>query len=182
MVIGTRLYLELNSMPAAENPTVSSAPERMPEFILNDLGGVPRSISEWSGRPLLINFWATWCAPCRREIPLLQALHTEEATTGIQVVGIAIDRLPDVVTFVGEYGVSYPNLVGEEDAMAASDLFGLTGLGLPFSVLAAADGHILAVHIGEIDAAQLSEIAGISSAYDSGSISLEAARAGLAAL
>ncbi len=181
-VIGMRVYLELNR-PVAPEPDlpvsgqVSGAPERLPHFVLNDIAGEPRNIHEWSG-PLLLNFWATWCAPCRREIPLLQALHADRA--GIQVIGIAIDRQTDVESFLGEYGVTYPNLVGQEDALEVSELFGLAGLGLPFSVLTGADGHVLTVHIGEIDAAQLAEMVGISKAYESGALPLAAARAKLA--
>jgi len=181
-IIGMSVYLELDTRSHANNGLpqtgqVSGAPEQLPEFILNDLGGEPRNIREWSG-PLLINFWATWCAPCRREIPLLQTLHEDKA--GIQVIGVAIDRLPDVESFVGEYGVTYPNLVGQEDAMQVSDLFGLSGLGLPFSVLTAADRSVLTVHVGEIDAGQLAEMVGIAKSYEAGGMTLAAAREQLA--
>ncbi len=182
-IIGIRVYLELRSTPpVADLPVtgqVAGAPDTLPHFVLNDVAGRPRNIHEWSG-PLLLNFWATWCAPCRREIPLLQTLHEEQA--GITVIGIAVDRLPDVEAFLGEYGVTYPNLVGQEDAIKVSELFGLGGLGLPFSALAAADGRILTVHIGEIDAAQLAEMVGISKAYAAGALPLAAARAKLAEL
>jgi len=182
MIIGMRVYLELDTRAEDDSslPTigqVSGAPEKLPHFVLNDVYGEPRNIHAFDG-PLLINFWATWCAPCRREIPLLEALHKEQS--GLQVLGIAIDRQPDVESFIGEFGVSYPNLVGQEDAMAVSDLFGLDGLGLPFTVLVSADGYILTVHIGEVDAGQLAEIAGISKAYENGALPLTAARAKLA--
>lgn len=182
MIIGMRVYLELDAREqvVAELPNAGpavGAPQRLPHFVLDDLYGEPRNIHEWSGRPLLINFWATWCAPCRREIPLLETLHKENA--GIQVLGIAIDRQPDVESFVGEFGVSYPNLVGQEDAIAVSELFGLDGLGLPFSVLVGGDGNILTVHIGEVNASQLTAIAEISAAYESGGLPLAAARSEL---
>jgi len=179
-VIGARFYLELSrQQPTVATGQVSSTPERLPDFTLNDVYGEPRAISEWSGEPLLINFWATWCAPCRREIPLLQALHTSNA---LQVVGVAIDRQADVETFIAEFGVAYPNLVGQEDAMQVSDLFGLNGLGLPFSVLAGADGALLTVHIGELDAAQLDAMVRTSRDYAAGRTDLAAARERLSAL
>ena len=149
---------------------------------VNDVGGDPRNIREWADQPLLINFWATWCAPCRREIPLLQQLHTEKSVTGIQVIGIAIDNLSDVQAFLGEFGMSYPNLVGEADAIAASALFGIDNLGLPFSVLVAADGNILTVHIGELDIDQLAKMAAVSTAYETSAVTLQPARDELAAL
>jgi len=182
-----RLYLELQARATSndglpEAGQLSEAPENLPAFSLNDIAGKMRSIDEWSGQPLLINFWATWCAPCRREIPLLQELHTRESISGIQVIGIAIDRQNDVQTFLAEYGVTYPNLVGEADAMKVSSLFGLEGLGLPFSVLSGADGKILTVHIGEIDGNQLAALTAISQAYEAGELSLPVARRQLAGL
>jgi len=179
-VIGARVYLELRpASPGIATGPISSAPQRLPDFTLGDLDGRPRAISEWSGEPLLINFWATWCAPCRREIPLLQALHS---SGDMQVVGVAIDRLSDVGTFVAEFGVSYPNLVGQEDALEVSDLFGLSGLGLPFSVLAAADGALLTVHVGEIDADELATLLRVSRDYEAGRSTLADARDRLGAL
>lgn len=183
-VIGARVYQGLNS-PTLGLPVsgaVSGMPEALPAFVLNDTDGEPRAIAEWAGRPLMLNFWATWCAPCRREIPLLQALHTEQGQDGLQIIGIAIDRLPDVTAFIGEYGVSYVNLVGQEDAMAVSDLFGLADLGLPFTVLAAADGQILTVHIGEVDVGQLREMVAVQQDYAAGVLDAGAARTRLAKL
>ena len=181
LIMGAGLYLNLQdpNLDIIETGNVANMPELMPDFSLGDINGETRTISEWSGQPLLLNFWATWCAPCRREIPLLQSLHLQKETAGIQVIGVAIDRLPDVQAFVGEYGVSYPNLVGEEDAMAASDLFGLSGLGLPFSVLAGSNGRLLMVHVGEISADQLLTIVSITKDYESGGLELEKARSRL---
>ncbi|MEE4185345.1 MAG: TlpA disulfide reductase family protein [Gammaproteobacteria bacterium] len=179
-VIGARFYLELSRPPpAVATGQVSGTPEQLPDFTLNDVYGEPRAISEWSGEPLLLNFWATWCAPCRREIPLLQALHTSGE---LRVVGVAIDRQADVETFIAEFGVAYPNLVGQEDAMRVSDLFGLNGLGLPFSVLAGGDGAVLTVHIGELDAGQLEELVRTSRDYTAGRTDLAGARQRLSAL
>ena len=184
VIIGARVYIEFvatSEPPATGRPAVA-APEQLPEFTLNDVWGEPHAISEWSGQPLLINFWATWCAPCRREMPLFQTLHTEQSISGIQVIGIAIDRQPDVQSYIAEAGISYPILWGEADAMAVSDLFGLEGLGLPFSVLVSSDGTILTVHIGEIVGPQLTEMVTISKAVEAGEIKVPQAREKLAKL
>lgn len=182
-VIGLRVYLETGGrQDELQQPVPTAVPDKLSEFTLSDVWGDPRSISEWAGQPLLINFWATWCAPCRREMPLLQTLHEERATTGLQIVGIAIDRQPDVQAYIGEAGISYPILTGESDAMAVSDQFGLPGLGLPFSVLVAGDGSILKVHIGEINLAELRELVAVSQAVSSGDLSVVAARERLATL
>lgn len=187
MIIGLRVYLELDARSSAETglPAIgqlSGAPENLPDFSLSDINGEVREISEWADQPLLINFWATWCAPCRREIPLLQNLHAQKSIHNIQVIGIAIDQRSEVERFLAEYGVNYPNLVGEADAVQVSTLFGLDDLGLPFSVLTGADGKILTVHIGEIEAGQLNQLVAIAQAYARGTTPLATARRQLADL
>lgn len=175
VIIGMGVYVELNQAPElAGTVNNNRVPETLPEFSLSDMWGKQHAIGEWAGKPLLINFWATWCAPCRREMPLLQALHVSQSE--LQVLGIAIDRQPDVQTYMAEAGITYPSLVGEEDAMAVSDLFGLPGLGLPFTVLVGSNGEILTVFIGEIDASELSKLAETSKAFDKGRINLATAR------
>jgi len=142
----------------------------LPELVLNDLKGQPRTISEWSGRTLLINFWATWCAPCRKEMPLLEQFQQSRDPAQLQVLGIAIDRLDPVIRFLGETGVTYPNLVGEMDATRAAEQFA-PGFALPLSVVAAPDGTVLAVHIGEIYAGDLEQIAAVADGLAAGTLS-----------
>jgi thiol-disulfide isomerase/thioredoxin len=183
VIIGVRVYLEFSQaeppaatgIPADNEPAVSE-PTTLPEFTLNDVWGEPHSISEWAGEPMLINFWATWCAPCRREMPLLQNLHNERGKTGVQIIGVAIDRQPDVQSYITEAGISYPILVGESDAIAVTDLFYLPGLGLPFSVLVAADGSILTVYLGELVTPQLAEMVTVSQKVATGQLNLASAR------
>jgi thiol-disulfide isomerase/thioredoxin len=185
VIIGMRVYIALDASDNSDAIAVGAVSSdamltKLPEFTLNDMWGEPHSISEWAGKPLLINFWATWCAPCRREMPLLQALHTSQ--DDLQILGIAIDRQADVQTYMAESGISYPSLVGEEDAMRVSDLFGLEGLGLPFTVLIGAGGEVLTVFIGEIEAAELDEMADISRRFASGELSLAESREQLSEL
>ena len=87
------------SPPAASAPAspASVIPERRPEMTLADRHGKPRALSEWNGKPQVINFWATWCAPCRREIPMLNALAKDGAWPEIALIGIAIDFREDVL-------------------------------------------------------------------------------------
>jgi len=163
-------------------PDLTNAATVLPDFVLSDLNGVPRPISDWSGQPILINFWATWCAPCRREMPLLQKLHEEFGNDGLQVIGIAIDRAPDVSAFTIETGITYPILVGQEDAIEVTDGFGLDFLGLPFTVLVDQDGQILKIQLGELHADDLKLIVAVTAELRAGEIGLHAARQRLQAL
>ncbi len=163
-------------------PDLTNAATVLPDFVLSDLHGVPRPISDWSGQPILINFWATWCAPCRREMPLLQKLHEESGNDGLQVIGIAIDRAPDVSAFTMETGITYPILVGQEDAIEVTDGFGLDFLGLPFTVLVDQDGQILKIQLGELHADDLKLIVAVTAELRAGEIGVNAARQRLQAL
>ena len=148
--------------PARPSPTVAAtpAPSRLPALSLPGLDGKPRALSEWRGRPLIINFWATWCEPCRREIPLLKQLRGEHAKDGLEVLGIAIDFRDAVASYVGKAGIDYPVLIAEQDATAPK-AFGV-GMGLPTTVVANREGRIVATHVGELradKAASLVELA-----------------------
>jgi thiol-disulfide isomerase/thioredoxin len=153
----------------------------LPEFVLSDLRGNERSISEWSGQPLIINFWATWCAPCRREMPLLQTLHQERKEDRLEVIGIAIDRLDEVEAFVAESGITYPILVGQQDAMAIAEQFGADFVALPFTVFTAEDGQVLWLHLGELHLEQLRIILEIGDRVAGGILDPASARTLIAA-
>src|SRR5688572_19182784 len=97
-----------------------SIPERVPDVALPDREGKERRLTEWTGRPLLINFWATWCAPCRREIPLLRQLRSERARDGLEVIGIAVDFRDAVLEYARTIGLDYPLLIGEQEGFEAA--------------------------------------------------------------
>lgn len=168
---GDNSAVNLQATVAAENsgPAVGVG-DPLPAITLKDLRDKPRSLKEWSGRTLLINFWATWCAPCRKEMPLLDQFQQSEDPARMQVIGIAIDRRDPVLRFIGETGVTYPNLVGEMDATRAAEQFAL-GFALPLSVVAAPDGTVLAVHMGEITASDLEQIAAVADGLATGTLS-----------
>ncbi|TFZ01545.1 TlpA family protein disulfide reductase [Ramlibacter rhizophilus] len=107
------------------------------------------------GRPLLVNFWATWCPPCVEEMPLLDRFHREHAAAGWQVVGVAVDQAPAVRQFLGRTPVGFPiALAGLDGASLGRDLGNRVG-GLPFTVLIGPDGRILQRRIGQLSADEL---------------------------
>ena len=122
----------------------------LPEFSLQNREGVKQSIRSWPGKSMIVNFWATWCAPCRKEIPLLKDIAKNEAKAGFQVVGIAIDFRDDVIKFADEYKIDYPLLMGEQDGLAAADSFGVQSAALPFTVFTDNQGLIVTMVVGEL--------------------------------
>jgi peroxiredoxin len=141
-------------MPAttgAGKKTTRVIPEFLPDFTLATLEGPPRALSSYQHPSLIVNFWATWCAPCRREIPLLRQLRAERGSRGVEVLGIAVDFREDVEKYVAKIGLDYPLMIGEEDGLAAADAFGIDPA-FPFTVFADAQRRIVAVKVGELHA------------------------------
>jgi len=130
--------------------------DSMPEFALTNLAGERQSINSWPGRALIVNFWATWCPPCLREIPLLKDFATAHDRR-FQVVGIAVDQPDAVAAFAEGMGFSYPILIGQSDALEAAAAFGVDFVGLPFTIFADATGRLLGVRTGELRAEHLEE-------------------------
>lgn len=156
---------------------VASLPDTLPDIRLVDLAGQQQSITQWSDGPLIINFWATWCAPCLREMPLLETVWQERQGDSLTVVGIAVDRTEAVGPYVEQTGVTYPILVGRSDAMEAAEAFGPGFAGLPYTIFAAGGGRIVGVHAGELDREQLERLLGIVADATAGRMPIDEARA-----
>lgn len=167
------------SPPAASAPPsrASVIPERRPEVTLADRHGKPRALSEWNGKPQVINFWATWCAPCRREIPMLNALAKDGAWPEIALIGVAIDFREDVLSYLEKTPIEYTVLIGEEDGLDAARAFGVESLGLPFTAFVDSSGRIVTIHVGELHRSQADAILAIVRAVDAGTIDLKSAQA-----
>jgi thiol-disulfide isomerase/thioredoxin len=140
-----------SAMEAAAHPVV---PARLPDFALSDLSGKSTSIAAWNGKSLVINFWATWCAPCRREIPLLKSLSADWAGRDLTVVGIAVDYADKVRQFAAQFKIDYPVLIGEQDAMDVAAKFGMDSPAFPFTVFTDRRGEIVALFVGELHRSQ----------------------------
>ena len=142
------------SPQGGQTPALPALVETLPQFQLADRDGQLRSLADWPDKSLIVNFWATWCAPCRREIPLLQQLQREHAAEGFQVVGIAVDFRDKVLAYASDMQIDYPLLIGEQEALDAAAAFGVATVGLPFTVFSDARGRIVTAHLGELTAAE----------------------------
>lgn len=152
------------------------------DFTLPDLEGNPRNISDWSGQARLVNFWATWCAPCRREIPLLKKAQAEHGEERLQVIGVAVDFEEDVLEYAKEAEFNYPVLIGQDEAMAAVEAAGYEFVGLPMTMVMSAEGELLKMHLGEIHEPQIERVVEVLGRLDAGEIDSEEARAALGRL
>ena len=154
---------------------VRKVPAQLPDLALPDREGATRRLSDWKGRPLLINFWATWCEPCRREIPLLRSLRHERSGDALEVIGIAIDAGDAVRKYAADHGIDYPVLVGEQAGLEAVSSFGMDTV-LPFSVFADRDGRVVALKVGELHRDEADFILDRVRELDAGRLSLPDAR------
>ncbi len=119
-----------------------------PAFTLDDLNGQPLSLANYHGKVVLLDFWATWCAPCRTEIPHFVDMQNRLGDQGVQVIGVSMDDAPKPVRdFYAEYKMNYP--VGLGTDKVAESYGGV--LGLPVLFLIGRDGRIAAKYVGEAD-------------------------------
>jgi len=127
---------------------------------LPDLAGKQVRLGTWQGKVLVVNFWATWCAPCRQEIPGLIAIQREHAANGAQVVGIAVDQADKVRDYAKEMGINYPILIaGMEGVSLARELGNRTGA-LPFTLVLDRGGQVVKTHLGLITREELEKLLG----------------------
>ncbi len=122
---------------------------------LSDAQDKQHPLSEWQGKLLLVNFWATWCPPCVAEMPELVSLQADMADKNLQIIGIGIDSPTNIRQFSEKYKISYPLLVAGLSGTELARSFGNEAGGLPFTVLISPDGHIKQVYIGRLDMAKV---------------------------
>ena len=139
------------SSAATPAPAELTAGDRRPDFTLPDTEGVLRSVSEWDGKLLFINFWATWCPPCLEEIPAFVRLQAAYAARGVQFLGVALDDVDNVRRFMAQQRMNYPSLHGERDAIALGKRYGNRIGALPYTVLVGPDGTVLRTHQGILE-------------------------------
>jgi thiol-disulfide isomerase/thioredoxin len=128
----------------------SSAVQALLAQTLSDSSGQSQPMSQWKDRPLVVNFWATWCAPCVDEMPELSALQQEVAARSIQILGIGIDSPSNIAEFGTKYKISYPLYAGGMSGTELSRRFGNQGGGLPFTVLIDRQGQVRKTYLGRL--------------------------------
>ena len=169
---------ESNNQDPEATVTQEKVSERnfLGEFELIDLNNVMTSSSKWNGQYKLINFWATWCAPCRREIPLLNNTQKQYQDMSVQIIGIAVDVLDDVIAYSEETPFEYPVLVGEEEAIAIAENANIEFIGLPFTMLVDDQNEIIKTHLGEIKEHHIDMLTEVIRGMQRGKISVEEAK------
>jgi peroxiredoxin len=129
--------------------------QRRPDFRLVDAAGDPVTAADFDGQAVLLNFWATWCAPCVEEMPMLSRLQQDYAGQRLQVVGIAVDDAVRARSFADSLGLDYALLFGTGEAMLVGRRYGNASGMLPYSVLIDADGFVRWTHLGAVSREEL---------------------------
>lgn len=139
------------------SPLNQSNQTPLPEFSLPDLSDKQHNIRGWQGKVLVINFWATWCPPCLKEMPEFEAMQNELSNKGLQFVGIALDDLEPVKEFIANHKINYPILIGEDQGIKLAHDLGNIVNTVPFTVIVNKKGLVIKKHMGELTREQLLE-------------------------
>lgn len=143
-------------VPLQAQPAPSAgAAERLGKLKLPDLEGKEQSLAQWRGKVLVVNFWATWCPPCRAEIPEFARISRESSSMGVQFVGISMDSADKVIEFKRETEIPYPTLIGDLGTMDLVADLGNRARGLPFTVILRRDGSTHQVKLGAMPGTEL---------------------------
>lgn len=132
--------------------------QQRPEFAATDLDGQLRNIKEWDGKLILLNFWATWCPPCLKEIPDFIELQKTYSDQGFQVIGIAIDDEDAVREYAINEGMNYPTMIVESEGIGLAKRYGNKIGALPYTVIIKRDGEISYTIKGELSKIRAKEI------------------------
>ncbi len=153
--LGGGLYFGLGQRTEAPAPAAATG---LMGLALPDPTGKEQRIDQWKGKVIVVNFWATWCAPCREEMPEFVKAQTEYGSKGLQFVGIAVDQADKVAQFEKEIGLNYPSLVGGFGAMELSKTLGNKLMALPFTVIVDRQGAIVHTQLGVLKPEKLAQV------------------------
>lgn len=149
-------YFFLNNEPSQQS-VHKVATDTLFSVTLPDENGKPQALNQWKGKIIVLNFWATWCPPCREEMPELSALHTEYQDKNVVVLGIALDEINLIKEFDEENNISYPLLGAEDTGGNLAFNLGNDKSALPFTVIIKPDGSIANTYFGRISKSLLEE-------------------------
>jgi thiol-disulfide isomerase/thioredoxin len=157
------LVLFFGKIFVADDASVASASagtaaQQLLALELPDEHGKKMTFRQWRGKVLVINFWATWCPPCKAEIPDFSRLHETWRPEGVQFVGIALDNRANVRAFVDKVKVSYPQLIGDDRVLARLGDLGNATQGLPFTLIIDRQGNIVARRVGGVAPRELEDL------------------------
>jgi thiol-disulfide isomerase/thioredoxin len=135
----------------------ASAVEKLLSQSMDDANGRQQPLAQWKDKILVVNFWATWCAPCVDEMPELSELQDQIGPAGMQIIGIGIDSASNIAEFAAKYKITYPLYVGGVNGTELSRRFGNEAGGLPFTVLIDKNGNVRKTYLGRLKMEQLRE-------------------------
>ena len=150
------IAVDIFQLQESENETIV-----MSDFSLVNMKGEAVSIDEFRGGKTLINFWATWCRPCRKEMPMLNGVFLSQDPSDFSVVGIAIDKPEKVTQFVAELGIDFPIMVGQSEAYDVMKALGNEALTLPYTILIDEEGEVVWSKNTELKHSDMDEVLGI---------------------
>ena len=158
LFISLLLTSSLIAWQQSQKPLQAQQAIPLPEFSLPDLSGTLHPISEWHRKILIINFWATWCPPCLKEIPEFIQLQTEYAGQNVQFIGIAIDEAELVADYLSFIDINYPILIAESGGAKLAQQLGNTVSAIPFTAIVSQQQQIIFYHPGELSKQRLTEL------------------------
>lgn len=145
----------VSNQQTTPQPVKNGAVQQLTALSLTDSQGKLQKLSQWQGKFLLVNFWATWCAPCVQEMPELSELQKNLHESNVQIIGLGIDSPSNIIEFAQKYQISYPLFAAGMEGTELSRQLGNQAAGLPFTVLISPDGILLKSYLGRLNIDQL---------------------------
>ena len=133
-------------------------PDQLYAANFSDLAGKSQQLSNWRGKVLVLNFWATWCAPCREEIPDFILADAEYRAKGVAIVGLALDEQAKVAEFAKTFGITYPLLIGGAEAYDFAARLGNKVRGIPFTAIIDREGKVVYLGVGTVRKKELDKV------------------------
>lgn len=143
------------SEKSADTGLTASAATAIYKLVLTDLKGQPQALDQWRDKVLIVNYWATWCHPCREEMPGFSRLQDKYRDKGVQFVGISIDTVAKIIEFQQTTPVIYPLLIGDMTVMENSAQLGNKRQALPFTAVFDRQGRLFSTKLGRVTETEL---------------------------